>query len=655
MPAAEPLKQDWDKEALQGISVQRKLSIGSVDDPLEQEADDMAGKVMRMPEQPFVQRKCAHCEEEETIQRRPLAASITPFIQTKGADGGTASDAVTRQINATRGSGSNMDRPTQSFMESRFGADFSNVKIHTSDAAVQMSRELNAQAFTVGSDIYFNSGKYNPSSESGKHLLAHELTHTVQQGSGNQQISMARLTIGTANLNIDYGDIVLQDTVAGRQAQIESRYQSWTGSPASVIHDLITPLTDREKRWLLYALDILADNSSFSAADRHQTFIRLINHLPTVIFASPTASEGFDFEYEVLLASGWLETLPQSAFTGRLASIARLMQIRHANALAQQQFTDSMLRRVQQRQVSEFITRARTAAAAQSTSNIIALHALPHIQRAVRIQLSGESITLNASFELSYEGTTETEGRTRSTTDIPRIRQAILDAWTVRFTTGPFINMTFTLNPLIAFRHTAAVRNASAWQIMVRQPDSGPSATTYWLGEISLASVHLQDGRIRAVPHEVFHLFGPFDNYLMPIAGYTGRQMVSVGLVDPTGRNRPDLMGMIDPVVLARWRAAGYITAAEEQRQSHTTPAIWEEQAQQILEALQVQPPRRTAEEREIEGEIGRENSGGYVIEQQEERLRSIREATQRAEDSIRWLELTEEAMRIETELGIRH
>ena len=66
-------------------------------------------------------------------------------------------------------------------MESRFGTDFSNVKIHTGNEAVQMSRELNAQAFMVGNDVYFNEGKYRPNSDSGKHLLAHELTHAVQQ------------------------------------------------------------------------------------------------------------------------------------------------------------------------------------------------------------------------------------------------------------------------------------------------------------------------------------------------------------------------------------------------------------------------------------------------------------------------------------------
>ncbi len=169
--------------------VQRKLSIGAVNDPLETEADSMADKVMRMPEPvghisntaKAVQRKCANCEEEETARRKPLAS----FIQKKGSEGGTvASDTVTQQINSSRGSGNRMDSPTQSFMESRFGTDFSGVNIHTGSQAIQMSRALNAKAFTVGNDVYFNEGQYNPGTAEGKHLLAHELTHTVQQGSG---------------------------------------------------------------------------------------------------------------------------------------------------------------------------------------------------------------------------------------------------------------------------------------------------------------------------------------------------------------------------------------------------------------------------------------------------------------------------------------
>ncbi|MBX2826907.1 MAG: DUF4157 domain-containing protein [Flavobacteriaceae bacterium] len=164
-----------------GVVLQRKLSIGSADDAYEKEADQVADKVVQMkpaemgsPPQigALIQRQCADCEEES--------------IQQKGAgsEGGTASQALTQQINNTRGNGHKMDSSTLDFMENRFGSDFSNVSIHTGSNAIQMNRELNAHAFTVGNDIYFNQGKYNPGSESGKHLLAHELTHTIQQGHG---------------------------------------------------------------------------------------------------------------------------------------------------------------------------------------------------------------------------------------------------------------------------------------------------------------------------------------------------------------------------------------------------------------------------------------------------------------------------------------
>lgn len=170
--------------AANNIAVQRSPAIGAVNDPLEHEADAVADKVMRMPEHGIIQRKCAGCEEEEKVQLKPLVSSITPFIQAKSDAAGQASESVTQKINSARGNGSVMDKPTQSFMENSFGTDFSNVKIHTGDYAVQMSQELNAQAFTVGNDIFFNNGKFDSNSDTGKHLLAHELTHTLQQEKG---------------------------------------------------------------------------------------------------------------------------------------------------------------------------------------------------------------------------------------------------------------------------------------------------------------------------------------------------------------------------------------------------------------------------------------------------------------------------------------
>ncbi|PWJ57483.1 uncharacterized protein DUF4157 [Dyadobacter jejuensis] len=177
----------------QAFRIQPKLSIGSPDDPYEREADDVANRVMRMPSTPFspsqsaygIQMKCAACaHQEEEVHRK--VSETTPFIQKSGLSGGMqASDSVSSEIAATRGAGSPLAEGPKSFMESRFGMDFGSVRIHDNSTSSQLSERLNAQAFTVGSDIYFNSGKYQPDSDSGKQLLAHELTHTIQQNQGD--------------------------------------------------------------------------------------------------------------------------------------------------------------------------------------------------------------------------------------------------------------------------------------------------------------------------------------------------------------------------------------------------------------------------------------------------------------------------------------
>lgn len=82
------------------------------------------------------------------------------------------------------GGGSPLDGPTRTFMESRLGHDFGDVRIHTGQKADDSARSINAQAYTVGNDVVFQSGKYAPETSSGLHTLAHELTHVVQQSSG---------------------------------------------------------------------------------------------------------------------------------------------------------------------------------------------------------------------------------------------------------------------------------------------------------------------------------------------------------------------------------------------------------------------------------------------------------------------------------------
>ncbi|HEV7859763.1 MAG TPA: DUF4157 domain-containing protein [Pyrinomonadaceae bacterium] len=165
-------------------SIQTKLAINQPGDSYEQEADRIAEQVMRMPEpqpqhDPMPRQDAAL---HQHLQRKPMASTITPLIQAKGSEGVTERDAMTNQIASSSGGGSPLPESSRRFMESRFGTDFSHVRIHTDDHAAQLSRDLSAKAFTVGRDIYFNARNFSPESAEGKHLLAHELTHTVQQG-----------------------------------------------------------------------------------------------------------------------------------------------------------------------------------------------------------------------------------------------------------------------------------------------------------------------------------------------------------------------------------------------------------------------------------------------------------------------------------------
>ena len=118
-----------------------------------------------------VQRKCAACEKEEKLQKK-LDSSFSP----------TAPPGIESSLNSSKGAGAPLPVIARQQMESFFDTDFSKVRLHHDNTSAQMSKGLNALAFTHGSDIYFNSGKYDVNSQQGKHLLAHELTHVVQQG-----------------------------------------------------------------------------------------------------------------------------------------------------------------------------------------------------------------------------------------------------------------------------------------------------------------------------------------------------------------------------------------------------------------------------------------------------------------------------------------
>lgn len=173
-PAA--ARHDLSEIPARGRDAQVKLTIGRTDDAHEQEADHVAGQVMGMS---GTQAKCgcnAGCSKCATAQSAPVQ------LQTKAAEGQanhSAAPPIVHQVLSS--AGRSLDTETRAFMEPRFGRDFSGVRVHADSQAFESARAVNALAYTVGRDIVFNAGRYAPSTNEGRSLLAHELTHVAQQ------------------------------------------------------------------------------------------------------------------------------------------------------------------------------------------------------------------------------------------------------------------------------------------------------------------------------------------------------------------------------------------------------------------------------------------------------------------------------------------
>lgn len=179
--------------------IQNKCSACAAEEKIQKEENEETVSKVQMkasPQSNTIQTKCGCEDKETTIQRKGEGASEEKksILETTLQKMQSNQDFESKLAD-TKGKGSKMDAQTQSEMESGFGADFSNVNIHTDDQAAQMSNDIGAQAFTNGNDIYFNQGKYNPQSEEGKHLLAHELTHTLQQGASTTDNNVQRIEL----------------------------------------------------------------------------------------------------------------------------------------------------------------------------------------------------------------------------------------------------------------------------------------------------------------------------------------------------------------------------------------------------------------------------------------------------------------------------
>jgi hypothetical protein len=162
-------------------AIQTKLAINKPGDEYEQEADRVSEQVMRMPE-PKLQRTCAcggECPKCQTEQPSQEEEHLHTKRLGTGDWGQTEVPPIVHDV--LRSSGQRLDPATRAFMEPRFGLDFNRVRVHTDAKAADSARAVHALAYTVGNDVVFGTGQYAPGSSEGRRLLAHELSHVVQQ------------------------------------------------------------------------------------------------------------------------------------------------------------------------------------------------------------------------------------------------------------------------------------------------------------------------------------------------------------------------------------------------------------------------------------------------------------------------------------------
>jgi hypothetical protein len=164
-------------------SVQAKLKVNKPGDKFEQEADNTAEKVMRMPAVGIKEITPSSNDEKKIQRKETRAAENEEHSESGNRDTGISATSETESAIRSKTSGGNpLPGDARNYMEPRFGNDFSNVRIHTDSGSAHLNNQLNARAFTYQNHIFFGQNQFQPHSPQGQHLLAHELTHVVQQG-----------------------------------------------------------------------------------------------------------------------------------------------------------------------------------------------------------------------------------------------------------------------------------------------------------------------------------------------------------------------------------------------------------------------------------------------------------------------------------------
>lgn len=269
---------------LDGRAVQAKLVVGPAGDLYEREADDVADEVVRRlgrAEVGAAEVEAAEVDEEHGVRRSSRATSTVAADEVVGLAGGALSADAEHRIHQARGGGRSLPEHLRHAMESALGAELGGTRVHVSGEADDLNRSMQSKAFTVGRDIFFARGQFQPGSRSGQRLLAHELTHTLQQGVANT--AGGRRQVGRGGVRRAFEPARVTDNAHFRKSKeatddtplkVKTGIFGRTGDKLKAGHELMVDDADKSGTWIR-AVDVDAAGwDPASKASPTKEFIR---------------------------------------------------------------------------------------------------------------------------------------------------------------------------------------------------------------------------------------------------------------------------------------------------------------------------------------------------------------------------------------------
>lgn len=239
--------------------MQTKLAVSQPGDAAEQEADQVARQVARAPKGSLEPGVTPQKPEEKLAPKEAVPAAqglkedAPPSVarEAKGEADAEVAPQTEERLDARKGMGDPMSEAVKADLEARMGADFSKVRTHTDAEADELCRQHAARAFTVGSDVYFAAGEYQPGTDGGRELLAHELTHVVQQGDGVKRSLMRKPKAGAGKgkLSADGKQLLVPSLPLPAKPGMKAKFEAQYGGATNVKLKTAEERTDQVGDW----------------------------------------------------------------------------------------------------------------------------------------------------------------------------------------------------------------------------------------------------------------------------------------------------------------------------------------------------------------------------------------------------------------------